>query len=588
MGAEEYVVEQILRARVAKTRGQKVWEYYVKWKGFDNPDENTWEKKKSFEGGSEHFIETFWARISHHKEQDIKNYQVGTEVFPTGPPKKGVKKPRISPTKPSASPSVEIVEDSETEVRSIIYDEPEATSSHKRPAPSSSNDDIPVKRTRRKSARAAEASPPRTIKKQRTVSSARPAQRPTSTTSRRTSSHWQSPEDSASADSLQPVVKKDADRLVISRTGSSVVTETSEAPSGAEDPAGSSPKDDFPPPRTSLAKSSPQHDPPVASGPSSKPLSAVSPGLSFGVQQVNFLTSPAHAIRTVKGSIMGMFSSVTPHSSNKAGPSSLGHLKTPAFAPQHTNGHNTATSHEDDDDRDAEGEIDEEAWSAAPDIEMTVADPIPVLGAGSNDRADTEDNHSKKKPLINPAFRLALSNTIFGPLGFGQNSSVQNLPAPSGGETTCAIKLSYTVTVPLRLVDVSPKDANHQLISEALAGATSQIPGKFYQGEHALAMAGSLRASGSLAQGILNEEPLEDQRHFDWLKTRLSSGDLFITTIGTHTLALCSSTNEVILAQLGITTQLPEPGDCVLVSEVTISDDSSYCDAVINALGEQW
>ncbi|KAL0581540.1 hypothetical protein V5O48_000469 [Marasmius crinis-equi] len=63
--SEEYVVETILRARVMKKTPRSkflVWKYLVKWKGYDDPDENTWEPEESF-GGSEHFISNFWKTV---------------------------------------------------------------------------------------------------------------------------------------------------------------------------------------------------------------------------------------------------------------------------------------------------------------------------------------------------------------------------------------------------------------------------------------------------------------------------------------------------------------------------------------------
>ncbi|CDO68290.1 hypothetical protein BN946_scf184799.g17 [Trametes cinnabarina] len=141
----EYVVESIVRAKVAAKRGKKYWLYSVKWKDY-GLDENTWEPVESFAGGSEHFISAFWDRVNTNGRdyRDLRQFSVNEELFPTGPPRrKKIKKAQVDAQIPPSPPAEEPV-DSENEVRSIINDdeeveEPATTSRRKRRRSSAAN-----------------------------------------------------------------------------------------------------------------------------------------------------------------------------------------------------------------------------------------------------------------------------------------------------------------------------------------------------------------------------------------------------------------------------------------------------------------
>jgi len=100
-GGLEYEVEKILEKRGPRSN----IEYKVKWRGYDNEEDQTWEPKENLVG-SEELIEEFEARQSDEEEDGVKLCQVTTPK--AGP--KSKKKPFIEDlasdkSTPSRSPS---------------------------------------------------------------------------------------------------------------------------------------------------------------------------------------------------------------------------------------------------------------------------------------------------------------------------------------------------------------------------------------------------------------------------------------------------------------------------------------------------
>ncbi len=58
--------------------------------------------------------------------------------------------------------------------------------------------------------------------------------------------------------------------------------------------------------------------------------------------------------------------------------------------------------------------------------------------------------------------------------------------------------------------------------------------------------------------------------------------------IGGHVLAFVSADNMLLSPKLGISPNLIGLEDSILVSEVVIEDDQSYCEAAFNAGDERW
>jgi len=580
----EYTVERILRARVAKGRGRapkKVWEYHVKWAGYDSDSDNTWESVKSFSGGSEHFIESFWTRITSYKREEVEKYVVGTEVFPTGPPRKVAKKQK-EPAKEPEPPQSEVVEDSESEVRSIIADGVPNTGRKRRASsPAAPVADVPSKRTRKKSARAAAASPPKKFRE-------RPAPARTPSSSKSQSSAGSSKKKPPAKSRFKPVGNGSSVVSETTRDGASdldnafeMMRSAAELASPEESGQGNEQEDivfsdHVPGPSTSH---SPASHLPVQSSVTIAPRIAAPP-LSHGL-----LYSAAQKFRNKRGSIIGLFSSAPPPNlfegaatKTVAGPSRKDPPNTspdvaeraPIAATEYVKKQAGSELH----DEDAEGEIDEEHM---PEVQMDADVEVPPEDA--------------KKFSLRRSFSAALSNTIFGPLGIGRD-------APSNGPSAdsyyqrpiCPVKLSYSVTLPLLLSDVHPPvNADLKPLGETIIGGVSQTPGKFYPSEYALSLASALRSAGSCAQGVVDENATSDDKaHFQRFKMKLIKGDLFVTTIGPHVLALCSSSNNAVGTKLGLKPELLGLEDTVVVSEVTIADDAAYCDAVMLADGEQW
>ncbi|KAI0054161.1 hypothetical protein FA95DRAFT_1568406 [Auriscalpium vulgare] len=91
MAAEEYEIETIMKAKAFK-RGKKMdWKYYVKWKGYDDESDNTWEPSHSFQGSADEIINIFWQRVDlgERDRTDVNAFKSGEEVLPKGPPRRG-------------------------------------------------------------------------------------------------------------------------------------------------------------------------------------------------------------------------------------------------------------------------------------------------------------------------------------------------------------------------------------------------------------------------------------------------------------------------------------------------------------------
>ncbi|KAI0818503.1 hypothetical protein BC629DRAFT_1462337 [Irpex lacteus] len=161
MAEEEYEVEYICRAQVAKSGKKNVWKFEVKWKGY-GVDANTWEPASSFKG-SEHFIDTFWAKTRDTRDwRDLKEFTVGEIVFGKGPPGGGKPKGKSktgSTSKKEPGPSkhqrvddraIEVIEDSEPEEpASKAAAEPRTSTRKRRASVVEDVEEVPTAKRRR-------------------------------------------------------------------------------------------------------------------------------------------------------------------------------------------------------------------------------------------------------------------------------------------------------------------------------------------------------------------------------------------------------------------------------------------------------
>ena len=67
MSDEEYEVEKVLDKRVKK--GQV--EYLVKWKNYDDPDDNTWEPADNL-AECQHLVDEFWTFVNRVKTHEYE------------------------------------------------------------------------------------------------------------------------------------------------------------------------------------------------------------------------------------------------------------------------------------------------------------------------------------------------------------------------------------------------------------------------------------------------------------------------------------------------------------------------------------
>ncbi|TCD63617.1 hypothetical protein EIP91_005168 [Steccherinum ochraceum] len=667
---EEYVVERVLRARVQQVgkgkKAKKIWEYFVKWAGY--PDsQSSWEPPKSFEG-SEDLLEAFWDRISTHQRDGIDDYSTHTEIFPTGPPRK----PRSKKPSPTASTSKdsEVVQDSEPEVPLSMSTKEIPSRKRRVQVVVEPVEELPAKRARRKSTRAAEASPePEATKETRgrksilPVASMKPSSASGSSKRPSSSRRKSAPEPPESLSLSLPRSKRPAkNRFAPVEDMASVVSETTPSIGAASDIANvlaladshnaeeasreeGIQKSQNVERRRISTKIDTTVEQPLASGSHTTPTSSKGKGKardrSYSFSHNGHLVEPSTPASTVlftispteqsrgtrpKASIIGLFKTkdslsspinrgqrstsnatsgalVGPSTSNHSmsGPRSNGEVpgKAHDVDPSRTDAHTEYG------DEDAEGEIDDELLHSMDvevpppvDVEMQPLDdhhmPPPEeveMPPAEKGESEVVASENAKQPADKPVFSDNLKNTIFGPLSWG------GIPSSNGASGSaddqrhpCPVKLNYNVILLLTLEEVhAPKDDTRKKLDEIVAGGDSQVPGKFYKGEHALSLANAFSAGGSCARGALEDSATqEDKDHFRRFKARLLEGDLFITTIGTHTLALCASSSNVLGTKLGLPEDLLSLEESVLITEVAISDDVAYCDAVINADTSQW
>ncbi|KAF8798093.1 hypothetical protein BYT27DRAFT_6918673 [Phlegmacium glaucopus] len=172
--------------------------------------------------------------------------------------------------------------------------------------------------------------------------------------------------------------------------------------------------------------------------------------------------------------------------------------------------------------------------------------------------------------------------TIFGPLGLGSESH----SIPEQLKTSqLYLNLDSSISIPISLLDAPGRPSDFLSVQIGNKGPS----GKFYHMQAALALLGTLRASGTSAIVVVDEYgSAEDKDHFNRFSARLEQGDIFVAVAGVQILVFCSSTAIVVSQRLNAPTALlNEPGK-ILVSQVNIENYSGYADAAADADGRRW
>ncbi|KAK7693479.1 hypothetical protein QCA50_003047 [Cerrena zonata] len=674
---EEYEVEKIVQARVVKKGGKKAWQYRVKWKGYDNDSDNTWEPTDSFENGSQHFIETFWATTSESRDySEISLFKVNEVIAPVGPPGKrrnlnkkpvltlkdpepepeprnrsvkigppgrGAKRPNNEIDEPTISPSTKRKKAGRKPVGS---DEPSSAIKIGKPSLSSRQQSVagPSQTKRRgppgiraetlDSPRVASSSrqklPPADLSEDELITAeVEDLVRPTD----RTSLFGSDPaEDSASAKPSVPIgppKRRTSMRNLNSPKKPSKELEPEPIHIGPpKRKASEKAKDAIPAHRARKAnprvKLMEDHIVPESfngglstkarflTGGAPNPAAKARANADVTTGSTSLLTAAKGKLQTVSGKVRGLFRVPTPPEPELEAPvedtsndvqmvdetippseeedAELSATNLPTgkelldMAGFDTTAAQELSDFEGDDAEEAPKPAEEPQTNGAePTEDNVVATPAPPVELESLSHGPSSNWNLKS---------FVPNSTIFGPLGFSR--SVAAGPAEENTTSTknvLSIKLDATVTVPVILKDVQPpRDPKMKPLNEVISSISGgPTTGKFYKGDSAPALITTLRVEGSCARIALEDEASDTQKSdLERFRSRLQAGQLFVITMGTIMLALCSSENQDLCTRLGMSPKLIGLGGNVLVTEVAIADELAFCDAVQGAADERW
>ncbi|CAL1704635.1 unnamed protein product [Somion occarium] len=669
MSEQEFEVENILQAQVGKKHGKRGWLYLVKWKGYNSEEDNTWEPTESFDEGSQHFIETFWARAREDRDyNDISLFKSGEVIIPVGPPPKRRnlnKRPVLNPKPAQPVPGPSMPADSESEVKSLI----EENSSPRRNKRQNAEVDEPIKTpvTKRKKGRKevievdkfeTPQAKKSSLSRQSSVSKQKkrrgpPGIRPDALQNQEGPSSSRqklvemtlSDDEANNADVEKMITVPDATN---SPTHGSLFGDDSEPeplPVGPPKKRKTQPEPQLlpiGPPKKRVAaqaksdipahrarKNNPRvkllddnvfpegYDGAIATkarflsskagSSSTRDNTRVSNGVISG--STSLLTAAKGKLQTMTGKVKGLLGvssqddtiSVPTSDPNEdvlmivdQDPATLVASEPPAPSVPSAKelldmaGFDAAAAQELSDFEDGDepavpaettanpGEKEEES-----EVSPTAPAESPSVGSGHVFSAGWRSSKV-----------LGADSTIFGPLSYSRSTLGLSTGSaePNHSKKLLSIKLDSATDVPVVLKDVQPPlDPRLKPLDEVIAGATEGPSGKFYKGENAPTLIATLRVEGSCARVALDDNVSEVQKKdFERFRTRLQSGELFVITVGSSVLALCSSENHDLCTKLGMSPKLVGLGDNVLVTEVVIENDGAFCDAVLHAEDERW
>ncbi|KAJ6597007.1 hypothetical protein DFH09DRAFT_108853 [Mycena vulgaris] len=631
-----YEVETVTEARVAKKSKKVIWEYHVKWKGY-NSEDNTWEPVASF-SGSEEILTKFWARVDVG-DRDIKNmtqFSVGETFIPVGPPRRmpsrrSTKADVVASTPPpSAGPSKESTR---------------ASKRRRSSPPVVDLEEKPAKRTRGRVSESAT----RSIEEPRTPRepARRPPARPTTSSARsirRTKKRTPSPEfvpaseEEEDDDDVVAMLVDPPQPQSFGEPSTDSPTQKDAVDTSLDDSPNQGPsepmQDEAPPPSKSLpshraraanplvkivddivmpmdgaisvkarlqGRNGTTAEAPIA-GPSgtSTRKSPRKPGpgrSSAGMLNKNtssLLTFDKGGLKTVKGKF-----TAPPNADNKAeggsGSSEMPVSSSPAVPP---------TS----DELLKLGGFDSKDAEALDDFEDDIAvSPEATASTNENDIQQQSLTLAKNK-LFPPGMSMAstFSNkvtsvwrraTIFGPLfvpllfvrqsflnvlfhhrGLGSDA-VPEMPSES---KPFLLKLDATVGVPLDLTDIS------QSLDTIICKESSGPPGKFFLDTNARTLLDTVRTGGPSARVTINEGATEEQKtHFARFRSRLDQGELFTAMVGSVFLAVCSSETP-LMQRLNLPPTLVSFPNSIFVTQLVIENFTAYVEVAETADTSRW
>ncbi|KAK7467215.1 hypothetical protein VKT23_004273 [Stygiomarasmius scandens] len=595
---EEYTVEAITRARVVvESDGEKIWQYRVKWKGWDSPEDDTWETVESF-AGSEHFVEAFWGRVQRSlKGRNIENmdlFKAGEEFIPIGPTRKATE-PESSLVESSArnlSMSTKRKRKSSVAEEALSVSTPVSEDRPSRSKRAKGNQSTPKQptstlRTSRNRHDSPEIIPPSEDDEE--VMRPPPVTQSGSTSSlssrrrrrRSPSEDFSEAPASSLVDALQRSYAMSTEEHVPAHRTRSAnprvkVTDGSTSMNGAisvkarlsgKAAEGSGPRPDS----TRKKKSGPGRS-------SAGAVKNTSSLLTFEKGQLKSKKGRFAPVKPQEATQVDEFeddvemANPEPSSNFPAGPSSQEAVPTSEELLELA-GLNKDNADELDDFDDNAEEAQEKSASL---LQQSLHLAKEALFPASLSTASSS--------LTNAVSAAWKRSTIFGPLGLASESK-PSAPSESTSSAPFLLNLDISVSVPVELAD-SSAGTN---LDAAVASSSKGPPGKFYANESALRVLDTLRSSGSSARVIPSRDATDSHKSdFERFLQRLSEDELFIASAGSDVLVFCSSGSALISQRLNLPASLISHAGNVLVSWVSIDNFSAYANVIMDVDSLRW
>ncbi|KAK1236006.1 hypothetical protein PQX77_000775 [Marasmius sp. AFHP31] len=592
---EQYEVETVLGAKILKKGARskaRIWKYNVKWKGYDDPEENTWEPEESFEG-AEHFITNFWKKVDTggREPTNLELFKLGEEL--TLPePRKSRKAPRKS--NETSDPTTSTPASTRKRKRSA------AVSPQRKPLERTKPRKPRNSRKRPRTETPVDSPPPSSnspdVDEDQVMSSLcidTDNDEPQASTSQKPSRYRtrESPLESKQFPEQVDIESSPvADDARLESTGG---IQQPVHHSRAANPLVKMTSDDIKmdgaiSTKTRLFASSSTEE---ATTRSTRSQTRYMDSIEQRIKSTTLLTVQKGKLTSVRGKLPTRKASPPGHDVERdpvepSEDSIQDYLTAPAASDSPSGQHVDSSSEEllrlaglD------EGADDLQDY----DDDVPVSEPsAPNTGADGGSESIFQQSITLAKDKLFPstltsasqsitnALSAAWRSTIFGPLATGSlNHDVGDDAARSQSFT---LHIDVAVALPVVLI---PHSAEPKIASNT----PNNPPGKFYVRETALAVLTTLRTGGPCATVIPSPECSEGQKDaFLQFAERLSNDELFVAIAGSDVLAFCSSSSQLISQRLNFPSSLISSSPAsVLVGRVTIQDHSAYATVALQA-----